>query len=147
MTQFGAGPGRASIDAAQGRCVRTPLNGDAGLGSSAVALVTLERLAEGAFAEVDAIVDGEAESLVLYRDGDRVRAWLNVCPHAGRRLDWAPGQFLRSKDGLLVCAAHGAGFELERGECVSGPCRGQSLRAVAVEVRDGAVWLVAPGSV
>jgi nitrite reductase/ring-hydroxylating ferredoxin subunit len=104
-------------------------------------LSTLDRLADGAVVEAEAVIDGEAESLLLRRSGDAVRAWLNICPHAGRRLDWAPGQFLRSKDGLLVCAAHGAGFELERGECVSGPCRGQSLRAVPVEVRDGAVWL------
>ena len=27
------------------------------------------------------------------------------------------------------------------GLCEAGPCRGESLRAVAVEVRDGAVWL------
>lgn len=109
-------------------------------------LIALEHLAEGGFAEVEANLDGDAESLVLYRDGDAVRAWLNVCPHAGRRLDWAPGQFLKSKDGRLVCAAHGASFELQGGECLAGPCRGESLRAVAVEVRDGAVWLkrVAP---
>jgi nitrite reductase/ring-hydroxylating ferredoxin subunit len=124
------------------------LNGDdghAGAGKSSASpgmpLIELERIADGGFAEVEASIDGEPESLVLFRDGDAVRAWLNVCPHAGRRLDWAPGQFLRSKDGLLVCAAHGAGFELQRGECVSGPCRGQSLRAVAVEVDGGEVFL------
>lgn len=104
-------------------------------------LIALARLPEGAFAETEADIDGDAESLILYRDGDAVRAWLNVCPHAGRRLDWAPGQFLKSKEGLLVCAAHGAGFELQRGECLAGPCRGASLRAVPVEVRDDAVWL------
>ena len=104
-------------------------------------LVTLERLPDGAFAEVEVVLDGDAESLIVYRDGDHVRAWLNICPHAGRRLDWAPGQFLKSKDGFLVCAAHGASFELAGGECVAGPCRGESLRAVEVEVRGGAVWL------
>ena len=96
---------------------------------------------DGGFAEAEATVDGSAESLILHRDGDAVRAWLNVCPHAGRRLDWAPGKFLKSKDGLLVCAVHGASFELRGGECVAGPCRGDALRAVAVEVRDGAVFL------
>jgi nitrite reductase/ring-hydroxylating ferredoxin subunit len=40
-----------------------------------------------------------------------------------------------------VCAAHGASFELAQGECVAGPCRGEALRAVTVEVRDGQVWL------
>ncbi|MEG3191919.1 Rieske (2Fe-2S) protein [Lysobacter sp. D1-1-M9] len=107
-------------------------------------LLALERLSDGALAEAEATMNGDAESLVLYRDGDHVRAWLNVCPHAGRRLDWAPGQFLKSKDGLLVCAAHGASFELAGGECVAGPCRGETLRAVPVDVRDGAVWLSSP---
>ena len=103
-------------------------------------LSALNDIAEGGFAEVEATIDGDAESLVLYRAGDEVRAWLNVCPHAGRRLDWAPGQFLKSKDGHLVCAAHGASFELDRGDCVAGPCRGDALRAVQVQVRDGEVW-------
>ena len=104
-------------------------------------MLALDALVDGGFAESEAVVDGDAESLILYRDGDQVRAWLNICPHAGRRLDWAPGQFLKSREGLLVCAAHGASFELARGDCVAGPCRGEALRAVAVEVRDGAVLL------
>lgn len=109
--------------------------------AAAEPLIALDRFADGALAEVEATVDGAAESLILYRAGDGVRAWLNVCPHAGRRLDWAPGEFLRSKDGLLVCAVHGASFELETGGCVAGPCRGQALHAVPVVARDGAVWL------
>ena len=103
--------------------------------------MTLDRLVDGGFAEVEVTLDGDAESLLLYRHGDDVRGWLNICPHAGRRLDWAPGQFLKSRDGLLVCAAHGASFELDGGRCVAGPCRGDALRAVPVTVRDGAVWL------
>jgi len=121
--------------------VRTSLNPPGGNGPGGEPLIALERLADGSFAEVEATIDGDAESVLLYRDGDAVRAWLNICPHAGRRLDWAPGQFLKSKDGLLVCAAHGASFELAGGECVAGPCRGEALRAVAVDVRDGGVWL------
>lgn len=101
----------------------------------------LERIDDGGFAEIEAFVEGGAESVIVHRDGQSVRAWLNICPHAGRRLDWAPGQFLRSKEGLLVCAAHGASFELAQGECVAGPCRGEALRAVAAEIRDGHVLL------
>ena len=118
--------------------MRTSLNEGDG---EPVALIGLERLVDGGFAEVEAVLDGDAESLLLYRDGDDVRAWLNICPHAGRRLDWAPGQFLKSKDGLLVCAAHGASFELQRGECVAGPCRGALLRAVALTIRDGRIFV------
>lgn len=104
-------------------------------------LLRLDQIEEGGLAETQAQLDGDAESLIVHRDGAGVRAWLNVCPHAGRRLDWAPGKFLRNKDGQLVCAVHGATFELAGGVCVAGPCRGAALRAVAVDVREDAVWL------
>ena len=102
-------------------------------------LLSLESIPEGALAEVEVRLGEDAESLILYRQAGAVRAWLNVCPHAGRRLDWAPGQFLKSREGLLVCAVHGASFELIDVECVAGPCRGQSLQRVEVVVRDGQV--------
>ena len=124
--------------------VRTALNNETVDTSSTTqrpALIALDSIADGGLVETEVTLDGDAESLILHREGDAVRAWLNICPHAGRRLDWAPGQFLKSKDGLLVCAAHGASFELQRGDCVAGPCRGEALRAVSVEVRDGQVWL------
>lgn len=117
--------------------MRTSLNND----NDAALLAHLEHIEDGGFAEAEAMLDGDAESLILHRDGAAVRAWLNVCPHTGRRLDWAPGKFLKSRDGLLVCAVHGASFELQQGNCVAGPCRGDRLRAVAVEVRDGDVVL------
>ncbi len=104
-------------------------------------LTAFDSIEDGGFCEVEAQLGGDAESLILYRSGQAVRAWLNVCPHAGRRLDWAPGKFLKSGAGHLVCAAHGASFELDQGVCVAGPCRGDALRSVAVEVRDGQVLL------
>lgn len=81
--------------------------------------------------EIEVELDGEPQSLIVRRHGGRVQAWLNICPHAGRRLDWAPGKFLLDK-GRLVCAAHGATFELEDGLCIAGPCKGSSLKAVAL---------------
>lgn len=104
-------------------------------------LIALKDIPDGGCAESSGTVDGDAESLIFYRQGEQVRAWRNICPHAGRRLDWSPGQFLRSKEGWLVCAVHGASFELPQGVCVGGPCRGESLSAVAVDVREGDVWL------
>ncbi|KIP82876.1 Rieske (2Fe-2S) protein [Stenotrophomonas sp. CFBP 13724] len=104
-------------------------------------LIALETVADGGFAETEVLIEGDAESLVIHRDGDSVRGFLNICPHAGRRLDWAPGQFLKSREGHLVCAAHGASFALDSGECVAGPCKGDRLRAVPLQVRDGQVFL------
>jgi nitrite reductase/ring-hydroxylating ferredoxin subunit len=79
-------------------------------------------------------------SLVLTRLGTTVHAFHNECPHAGRRLDWAPGKFLMEA-GMLICAAHGAAFLRDSGACIGGPCRGQGLRSVPVVVEGGNVRL------
>lgn len=101
-------------------------------------LCRLDAIPDGGVLGVDP-PDPEGEPLLLARRGNSVQAWLNVCPHAGRRMDYAPGLFL-VKDDNLVCAVHGATFALrEAGLCVAGPCRGQSLVAVRVQVRDGVV--------
>lgn len=96
-------------------------------------LIRLSVLPPEGLSETEVEIDGEPQSLILRRHGEVLKAWLNVCPHAGRRLDWAPGRFLVDQ-GRLVCAAHGASFEMEQGECVAGPCKGASLVAVAVTV-------------
>lgn len=115
------------------------LNGD---GKAATILLPLAELPPDSLGETEAMIDGDLESLILYRDGEGgVRAWLNTCPHAGRRLDFAPGKFLRSKKGELVCAVHGATFALPDGNCVAGPCRGQCLCVVSVHVADDQVRL------
>ncbi len=103
-----------------------------GMKSVSRTLISREDLPNRQIIVVNADIDGENEAILLYRDNENVQAWLNVCPHAGRRLDYAPGKFLM-QDGDLVCAAHGATFRLDNGECVAGPCRGASLKSVAVE--------------
>jgi len=80
---------------------------------------------------IDAEIDGESTSILVDCGRNPLQAWLNCCPHQGRRLDYAPGKFLIHK-GQLVCAAHGATFDLEEGLCVGGPCRGEHLSSVAV---------------
>jgi nitrite reductase/ring-hydroxylating ferredoxin subunit len=94
-------------------------------------LIWRSDLPDGGLMEHTAMIDGERESIIVHREGNAVRAWLNVCPHQGRRLDYVPGKFLLDR-GRLVCAAHGASFELGEGRCVAGPCLGDRLRAVAL---------------
>jgi nitrite reductase/ring-hydroxylating ferredoxin subunit len=103
-------------------------------------LCRLDDMHDGEATAVDALLPEGEESVILLRQGERVHAWLNICPHAGRRLDWAPGKFLISK-GMLVCAAHGASFNIDNGECIGGPCKGESLRGVPVRVEQGDVLL------
>jgi nitrite reductase/ring-hydroxylating ferredoxin subunit len=103
-------------------------------------LCRLDDMPDGEAMALDVTLPYGEESVILLRQGERVNAWLNICPHAGRRLDWAPGKFLISR-GMLVCAAHGASFSVDNGECVGGPCRGESLRAVPVHIEQGDVLL------
>ncbi|MGC8518080.1 MAG: Rieske (2Fe-2S) protein [Steroidobacteraceae bacterium] len=77
----------------------------------------------------------------VVRCGIEVRGYVNHCPHAGHPLDLRPNHFLTPDGALIVCASHGALFEKEGGLCIAGPCAGQALRAIAVEVRDGLVLL------
>ena len=103
-------------------------------------LCRLQDMPDGEATALDVLLPEGEESVILLRQGEQVHAWLNICPHAGRRLDWAPGKFLISK-GMLVCAAHGASFSVDNGECIGGPCRGESLRGVPVRVEQGDVVL------
>lgn len=77
--------------------------------------------------------------LIVLRQGERVFAYHNECPHAGRNLDYAPGRFL-VRDGQLTCAVHGAMFSVTSGACLGGPCR-SGLVAMPVEVVEGKVRL------
>jgi len=113
--------------------------------SVSASLIRRSELPRVGIVAVDAVIDGEQESIIVHCDGERIVAWLNICPHQGRRLDYVPGKFLID-GGRLVCAAHGAIFRLEDGECVGGPCRGASLREVPAQVNEsGELVIGSPG--
>src|SRR5678816_3770254 len=79
----------------------------------------------------------------VVRRGDRAYAYVNVCPHAGRALNWKPEAFLTRDGNLIMCSAHGAIFEIETGICVAGPCPGAHLRALPVRIAGGLVDVAA----
>ena len=63
-----------------------------------------------------------------------VFAYENRCPHNSAPLDWVAGQFFDYNKEYIQCANHGALFELHDGHCVYGPCAGQYLDAVCLEI-------------
>ena len=77
----------------------------------------------------------------VVRRGAAVHAYVNHCPHAGFPLNWHPDQFLAPGASLILCVMHGALFEMQTGQCVAGPCAGNSLQSLPVHVRDGYVLL------
>lgn len=70
------------------------------------------------------------------------RAFENLCPHVPIPLDRFGDDAVLTPDGrYLACHNHGALFEPETGRCVSGPCEGDSLRAIPLR-REGGGWAV-----
>lgn len=92
---------------------------------------------------LDALPDGGArgfdpwragqDSVLLVRRGERVFGWRDACPHhGGTPMAWRKDAYLNADRTRIVCAAHGAQFDIESGACTLGPCLGQKLEAVAL---------------
>lgn len=79
--------------------------------------------------------------LLLVRREGRVHAYENRCPHRDIPLEWQPDRFLDDSGSLIQCATHGALFLIESGECVAGPCAGESLRALDCSEDEHGIWL------
>lgn len=82
----------------------------------------------------------------VVRQGDKVYAYQNFCVHVGHPLNWMPNSFLTKDRTAIICASHGAQYEIDTGLCFRGPCTGKSLRRLAVEVRDGVIYATGPTS-
>ena len=90
---------------------------------------------------VSALIAGQTHEFVLVRHGSVLEAYVNVCPHQGTPLETFPDKFLSGDGKLLICSTHGARFRIEDGHCVSGPCKGEALTRVAIEEKDGSIFL------
>jgi len=84
---------------------------------------------------------GDAFAFFIVRHGGRVVAYENVCPHVGSPLDFMPDRFLDIEKRLILCATHGALFRIADGHCVGGPCAGQALTPVPIQIESGAIYL------
>lgn len=78
-------------------------------------------------------------SILVTRRGDHFAAFRNKCPHAGYPLQRSDGRVVVQEGRYMVCAAHGASFTLDGGECAGGPCNGDGLERIAIVIRDGVI--------
>ncbi|MCF4998115.1 Rieske 2Fe-2S domain-containing protein [Pseudomonas syringae] len=85
--------------------------------------------------------DIDGKKLFAVRRSGRAYVYLNRCPHRGVGLEWQPDRFLDASNSLIQCATHGALFLIEDGECVSGPCAGQSLTAIPCHEDAQGLWI------
>lgn len=79
--------------------------------------------------------------LLVLRLGGDIRIYENSCPHTRESLDPVGGS-VASPDGQLIhCQRHAAVFIGTTGECVGGPCQGESLAAVGFTLSNGDIYL------
>lgn len=86
--------------------------------------------------------EGRIWPAFVIRFEGKLQGYLNVCAHAGLKLERGSGVFF-SRDGQrLVCRSHGASFEPVTGLCQDGPCSGLSLIALTIEEENDNVYLI-----
>ena len=73
-------------------------------------------------------------SCFVLRWRGEVRAYVNRCPHTGVSLDWLEHQFFDVNNEYIQCSLHGALFEPLSGKCIWGPCVGDCLSAIPLEL-------------
>jgi nitrite reductase/ring-hydroxylating ferredoxin subunit len=84
--------------------------------------------------------------LFAVKKNDTIYVYENICPHLGIQLEWQPDEFLDIDASMIQCSSHGALFRIEDGECLLGPCQGQSLIALDFTLVDGQIDITLPGA-
>jgi len=105
----------------------------------AVRLCDAGDLAEGTSRGFDPTGTGRDTMFIVRRAG--LHAWRNACPHwGGTSMAWRKDAFLNREGTRIVCAAHGAHFDIASGLCTLGPCIGARLaRVELIESEDGSL--------
>jgi len=80
----------------------------------------------------------------IVRQGEDIFAYQNYCMHAGHPLNWQPDSFLTADKSKIICASHGAIYDIASGECVAGPCRGKKLNSIKCGVHEGLITVFIP---
>lgn len=84
--------------------------------------------------------DNLLDIFVIHKDSE-FHAFINRCPHKGLNLDWQEDQFLDNEHNFILCANHGALFEIETGHCIHGPCVGAQLTPLSIKLIDDTLIL------
>jgi nitrite reductase/ring-hydroxylating ferredoxin subunit len=89
-----------------------------------------EQIDRGRFVRVD-VAHG---SVLVGRVAGAWRAYANECRHRALPLDLGASSPMSDDGEHLICHQHGALYRLTDGRCVLGPCVGEALTPVAIEV-------------
>lgn len=92
-------------------------------------------------------LEGSKRKVIVIRRNGVLHAWLDACPHysTGTPMAWKTDAYLNGERTHLTCHSHNALFEMDTGECILGPCLGQSLKRIEIAVgEEGDVFVVGP---
>jgi nitrite reductase/ring-hydroxylating ferredoxin subunit len=108
-------------------------------------------------ARVEEVPHGSSKKFILSCKGRQIEgfvvnyhgsfyAYRNRCCHIPMPMDWFENQFLSEDGRYIICATHGATYDPETGECVAGPCPGEYLERLPLQILNGTIFVVwAPG--
>ncbi|MDP5033035.1 MAG: Rieske 2Fe-2S domain-containing protein [Paraglaciecola sp.] len=84
-----------------------------------------------------------SDTFFIVRSKNKLFAYKDSCPHYGdTTLPWKRHHYLNNVAEYIVCAAHGALFQIENGKCIQGPCLGQKLTKVPIEISEqNEIWI------
>jgi nitrite reductase/ring-hydroxylating ferredoxin subunit len=80
----------------------------------------------------------------LINDRGSFHAYVNRCRHMPTPLDFVRDEFLSDDGRYLRCYTHGATYEFATGLCIDGPCKGESLYRLPVQIDKGEVLVGCP---
>ena len=80
--------------------------------------------------------------IFVVRNFDNITAYKNSCPHNHGPLNWLEDVFLSDDKEYIQCVNHGALFELDTGHCIYGPCAGQALNRIDINIEDDIIYAV-----
>ena len=100
-----------------------------------LALCRLEEIPDGGARGFDLGSAYEPREIFLLREGARVYAYVNACPHLGTPLEMMEDRFL-NEEGYILCTTHGALFDPRNGACIAGPCMGDYLSRPQIGIED-----------
>ncbi|MEP0200620.1 MAG: Rieske 2Fe-2S domain-containing protein [Halioglobus sp.] len=86
------------------------------------------------------LMAGERQLVAVMRAG-KLYVYENQCPHSGESLDPMGGSVASGGGLTLTCQRHGAEFLSDTGQCVAGPCLGESLNSVSYKIENGDILI------
>jgi len=100
------------------------------LTSSWVKVATIEQVPELGVLSVQLA----GTSLILYRQGVRLKCYRNACAHLGNTLEGG-----KVENGIIICPSHGFEYNLETGKCLTAP--DISLQSYPVNIKGDKVFV------